>query len=119
MSLEDIERRARELLRSSHVDPDEAFNLVEMFFEKLSTYIKSRSYINASKRGAWNVELMDNAVDEVVDAYGSSYALLDLWESAWETRVSKSDGRDVVTKLLEAIEIVKRRKPSKRGRSST
>jgi len=108
MDLRDLRKRAEELLRKPYVDSDDALDLVEEFFERLSSEAKSRSYSEAARRGSWNIELLDEAVDEVIDAYGGSFKLLDLWESAWEAKVSRSDAKEVIVKLLDAVRFVEK-----------
>ncbi len=116
-SIERIECRARQLLASSNIDRDEAYRLVEWLFTELSSSIGSKFSKEASKRGTWSVELLDNAVDEIVDRCGGSYSVLELWEMAWEVRLGNGDPRELLRKLIEVIELIKRKNIAKgRGR---
>ena len=105
-----IESRARELLKSGSADRMEVYYLVESLFTELSNMIRSKHSREAARRGAWNVELLDNAVEDVVDALGGSYDALDLWESAWELRTGSGDTLKTLEKLINVIELVKRRR---------
>ncbi len=108
-SIEFIESRARKLLNSGQLDPNEAYHLVESLFIELSSALHSKYSKEAAKRGLWNIELLDNAVEEIVDAYGGNYKILELWELAWELRLGQGNANDLLTKLLEVIDIIKRR----------
>jgi len=116
VSIDSIEARAREMLRSKELDKMEVYYLVETLFTELGEAIGSKQSKEAAKRGAWNVELLDDAVDSIVDALGGSYAVLDLWESAWELRVGNGDAAATLEKLINVIDLVRRKRIGKGAR---
>jgi len=101
--LVDIERKARRMLREQRLDPEEVYALVERFFIAMARYASPRLYRDAEKKGLWNIEDLDNAVDRVVDMLGRSHEVLELWEMAWELRLGQGEDPQRVLETLIAV----------------
>jgi len=104
--LEMLRKRVLELSKDPNPDPSKVYDLVEQFFTVLAQKLGLRVVKDASKRGVWTVELLDRAVDDIVDALGGKYEVLELWEEAWELRLEKDREKalSILRKLSRVLE---------------
>ncbi len=97
----DFVLKINELLNSvSCKDIDRVYSLFEELLFLLTQDLNLPEEDAIKKKGFLNVEELDNVVDEVSDAVGSKYIVIDLWERLWELKVLGCSSDDDIKKLL-------------------
>lgn len=74
----------------------------------------------AKRSGLWNVEMLDEAIDKIADAYWDiSHAIIESWDKLWELYLSKEPEASEVSDLYRELERLAQEllsaRPSRRG----
>ncbi|RLG77969.1 MAG: hypothetical protein DRO12_00820 [Thermoprotei archaeon] len=60
------------------------YQLLSALVENLAAALNLPEADIAKKRGGWNIELLDDAVERLVDIFDGSSTILNCWDRLWE-----------------------------------
>ncbi|RLG86600.1 MAG: hypothetical protein DRO39_02705 [Thermoprotei archaeon] len=124
------ERFATGLRRCMDVPAESTRQCVEVMYNLFTELIKGLANDlgtpearYAKRSGYWNVEMLDEAIDKIADAYWSiSHTLIESWDNLWELYLTKEPEASEVTDLYRELERLAQEllsnRPSQRSRGS-
>ncbi|MDK6029509.1 hypothetical protein QPL79_09045 [Ignisphaera sp. 4213-co] len=105
MNLKEIRKSIESLIDKDSVDVDVVYDLYVEFVKEMSKNI-SHKYKDVD---AWNIEMLDEAVDLICDYLNGSSKVIEVWDAIWDAKIDKRKiSGDVVLKFLDVVKMAEK-----------